>query len=257
MTARGHRGFLIFMQFLHRKGTFCRDCGTAITRSMSARTLLLGWWGLVSVFVTPVVLLWNANVLRRLGRLPKGTPPSEDWTVPSLDPGPSLWRRPAIAGLLLPVAAVGLVIATTTRAPDAGEYAAGGRPQSGDVVRRIPTAVVGDCWQGSSGSGFEKVACTEKHDVQVFWTEPARSFASYRDAGQKLVSGSAQADAACNAAARRAAWSKTAPQSLSLGDIYPTEEALNSSSASPEDVQIVCYVDSAAAGAQTASLLGG
>jgi len=51
------------MSFLHMKGPFCRDCGLAMFRQMTSNTLAFGWWGWLSFFITPVVVL--INLVRR------------------------------------------------------------------------------------------------------------------------------------------------------------------------------------------------
>lgn len=39
-TVRGHQGIIYVMRFLSRRGTFCRSCGLATYREMSAKTLI-------------------------------------------------------------------------------------------------------------------------------------------------------------------------------------------------------------------------
>lgn len=256
ITSRGHRGMIVLMQFLHRKGTFCRDCGTAITRHMSTRTLLVGWWGIASVFITPVVLLINAVTLRKLGRLGQPQPPEGVVAPPPLDPGSSLWRRPAIAGLLVPVAALGIGIASLPSTPDDTEYAADARPDKGEGVRKVPGATVGDCWVESGTGSYRKVSCTETHKLQIYFVGTAKKFSAYRDAGEKLVSASAQANQMCEPAIDVTKWSITAANPK-FGDIYPQEETLNDDSSSEHDLRIICFIDSASVDAATSSVIEG
>lgn len=89
-TVRGHQGMLVLMRFLRQEGPFCRDCGLATYRKMSADTLWQGWWGPLSVFITPVTLLMNLGARSRFLRL---APPAGA-ILPSLSPGRPLWRRP-------------------------------------------------------------------------------------------------------------------------------------------------------------------
>jgi len=58
-TFRGHRGLLVLMQFRQISGVFCRDCALETFRDMTAATLLQGWWGFLSFFITPAVVLVN------------------------------------------------------------------------------------------------------------------------------------------------------------------------------------------------------
>ncbi|MFF5703303.1 hypothetical protein ACFY7H_12480 [Streptomyces sp. NPDC012794] len=118
-TVRGHQGLLVLMRFLSVPGPFCRDCGTATYRRMSSDTLWQGWWGPLSLFVTPVVLLLNLGrraAFRRLG-VPSGG------FRPPLDPGRPLWRRPPamlflVPALLLALGVPALVLAGLTAGDD-------------------------------------------------------------------------------------------------------------------------------------------
>lgn len=115
-TVHAHRGMVFVMQFRTLKGPFCRDCGIATVRRMSAETLLQGWWGIASFFITPIILL--INVVRRIqfGQMPAPA------VFPG-GPGPMPVGRPvflrfAIVGALVPVVLFfGLVVAAVA-APD-------------------------------------------------------------------------------------------------------------------------------------------
>ena len=52
-----HIGAIVM--FFHRRigGLFCRNCVNKYFTQYFFVTLTLGWWGLISVFATPVVLL--------------------------------------------------------------------------------------------------------------------------------------------------------------------------------------------------------
>ncbi|KJY44164.1 hypothetical protein [Streptomyces sp. A1547] len=89
-TVRGHQGMFVLMRFLRQEGPFCRDCGLATYRTMSADTLWQGWWGPLSVFITPVTVLLNLGARSRFVKL---APPAGG-ILPSLRPGKPLWRRP-------------------------------------------------------------------------------------------------------------------------------------------------------------------
>ncbi|WP_285544578.1 LppU/SCO3897 family protein [Streptomyces lavendulae] len=105
-TVRGHQGLLVVMRFLSLPGPFCRDCGTATYRRMSSDTLWQGWWGPLSLFITPFTLLLNLGpraAFRRLGEPAGGF-------RPPLDPGKPLWRRPPALLVLVPVLLVVLGI---------------------------------------------------------------------------------------------------------------------------------------------------
>ncbi len=94
---------IVIMRTLRRRGAFCRPCGTALFREMQADTMLQGWWGLLSVFITPFVLLVNLSARSALRGLPE--PTTWGWRPP-LDPGKPVMRRPAGLVAAVPLAAV-------------------------------------------------------------------------------------------------------------------------------------------------------
>ncbi|WP_415840310.1 hypothetical protein, partial [Nocardiopsis gilva] len=99
VTIRAHRGMIALMQFLSKSGPFCRSCGIAVYRQMTAQSLWQGWWSPFSLVVHPIILLMNVIARQQLYRLP---PPSGGWHPP-LDPGKPVPQRPgAIAfGVIL------------------------------------------------------------------------------------------------------------------------------------------------------------
>ncbi|WP_327068893.1 hypothetical protein OG500_24090 [Kitasatospora sp. NBC_01250] len=107
-TVRGHQGMIIIMRFLRQPGPFCRTCGTAMVRHMSARTLVQGWWGYLSSVMTPITLLRNLVAHNKIKRLPPAAPGP---LGPQLDPGKPLLRRPAALMLLVPAAGIALFLA--------------------------------------------------------------------------------------------------------------------------------------------------
>ncbi|MFJ9693031.1 hypothetical protein [Kitasatospora sp. NPDC101183] len=98
-NVRGHQGMILWYRMLRMPGPFCRTCGTATVRDMSARTLVQGWWGWISMVLTPITLLMNAAANSKIKKLP---PPMPGTHGPQLDPGVPLGRRPHMAMLLVP-----------------------------------------------------------------------------------------------------------------------------------------------------------
>ncbi|MFH8380026.1 hypothetical protein ACH4E7_03650 [Kitasatospora sp. NPDC018058] len=110
-TVRGHQGLVLAYRMLRMHGPFCRTCGTATVRDMSARTLVQGWWSPASLILAPITLLMNLAANGRIKQLP---PPMPGTHGPQLDPGVPLGRRPHMAMLLLPVSlAVTVILAAT------------------------------------------------------------------------------------------------------------------------------------------------
>nr|WP_202891273.1 toxin-antitoxin system, toxin component [Kribbella shirazensis] len=105
-TVRGHQGLIILMRFLKLQGPFCRTCGVATVRDMTAKSLWQGWWGIGSAIVNPITMLMNIGPMQQFKNLPEPAPgPGRP-----MNPGKPLFQRPAILGLLLPVALIGLIV---------------------------------------------------------------------------------------------------------------------------------------------------
>lgn len=85
-TLHQHRGRGLRLRHLVLRGPLCRECGLVAWRHMTLDTVLLGWWGLLSVFATPLTLVLNAAVLVRLLR----TPPA-----PAVPVFPVTWAQPS------------------------------------------------------------------------------------------------------------------------------------------------------------------
>ncbi len=107
VTVRGHQGMVVVMRFLRRQGVFCRTCALASFRDMQADTTVMGWWGPLSVLITPFVLLANLSALSGIRRIPEPVTPG--WRPP-LDPGKPVFRRPAGILALVPLSLLGLVV---------------------------------------------------------------------------------------------------------------------------------------------------
>src|SRR5262245_48375364 len=65
-----HIGAIVM--FFHKRigGLFCRNCVNKYFGEYTLTTLLLGWWGIISVMATPVVLLINIFNYFRAWSLP-------------------------------------------------------------------------------------------------------------------------------------------------------------------------------------------
>jgi len=83
-------------------------------RRLSEQTLWQGWWSPVSLFVAPVVLGLNLVLRIRFDRLP--APVRAAGAALPMDPGRPLFLRPAILGILVPIA---LVVAVAIAVVDA------------------------------------------------------------------------------------------------------------------------------------------
>ncbi|HEY3560466.1 MAG TPA: toxin-antitoxin system, toxin component [Kribbella sp.] len=105
-TVRGHQGLIILMRFLKLQGPFCRTCGVASVRDMTSKSLWQGWWGIGSSIINPITMLMNIGPMQKFKGLPEPTPgPGRP-----MNPGKPLFQRPAILGLLLPIALIALIV---------------------------------------------------------------------------------------------------------------------------------------------------
>jgi len=57
-----HTGMIIMMQHGHFGGNFCKHCINKYFAQFTGWTAVAGWWGMLSVFITPCVLLWNTGL---------------------------------------------------------------------------------------------------------------------------------------------------------------------------------------------------
>ncbi|WP_460526891.1 hypothetical protein [Flindersiella endophytica] len=109
---RGHRGMIILMTFLSSEGPFCRDCGLSTFRRMTSETLLAGWWGAMSFFITPLTVLLNLTRHGKVASLPPPSPPPAGPYERPMDPGAPLLRRPGgIFGVVIAAGFVLLILA--------------------------------------------------------------------------------------------------------------------------------------------------
>jgi len=62
---------MLFLQrFIKIQPTLCRECGTRTVLQYTGRTLVQGWWGLVSLFIAnPFTILMNLVALAQARQL--------------------------------------------------------------------------------------------------------------------------------------------------------------------------------------------
>jgi hypothetical protein len=138
-TVRGHQGFLVVMRFLKLEGPFCRTCGIATHRNMTAKSLWQGWWGVGSAIINPITMLINIPTRLKFNQLPEPAPGAPGHPM---DLGKPLFLRPAILGFLLPIAVIALLIWGNQGSPSSAS--------AGDCVQNkgtisVPNVKVVDC----------------------------------------------------------------------------------------------------------------
>ncbi|MFD9123382.1 hypothetical protein [Kitasatospora sp. NPDC059571] len=142
VTVRGHQGIMVLMRFPRTEGPFCRTCGIAVHRRMTARSLWQGWWGVASLIINPVVLLLNLGALAKIRRLGPPGPGASGAIGTPLRPGRPLLLRVEILGLLLPALIVGGIVLDATTSVDYADV--------GDCIHTagesmLPDVAVVDC----------------------------------------------------------------------------------------------------------------
>lgn len=65
-------GMLVARSSKTLAGDVCRPCGMSAFKSMTLTTLFLGWWGVISLVLTPVFLIANIVAWSSLRSLPSG-----------------------------------------------------------------------------------------------------------------------------------------------------------------------------------------
>ncbi|MFD3507994.1 hypothetical protein [Nocardia sp. NPDC058666] len=163
-------------------GPFCRDCGLATYRELTADSLWRGWWGKFSLLVNPVIMLANLYHRIRLGAL--APPEVHPW--PPMSPGKPLYRRWQVVGFVVPIAATALVASAisaamnpTLSAPPKTPipaWALGPTTTSAPPTPWAGTATAGDClynrksetWIEDPRPDLELAPCTDpKAQVEV------------------------------------------------------------------------------------------
>jgi hypothetical protein len=87
-------GMIIMRQHRSVKGNLCKSCIDYYFWNLTGKTMLLGWWGIISLIVTPFILLNNFS--RFIFTVGMKKPPL------SITPNPSpFWVFTAIGGILL------------------------------------------------------------------------------------------------------------------------------------------------------------
>lgn len=132
-TLRLHRGLVVVMSTSKEKGTYCRDCGTAVFREAQGYTLKMGWWSLWSLLVGPLVMLANLRAQRGIDQL---APPRPGAPRAAMRAGKPVRKRPWFATVIVfPLLLVAVIVNAAVTLADG----------SGGGSRGISDAAVGDC----------------------------------------------------------------------------------------------------------------
>jgi hypothetical protein len=75
-TIRRHVGMIILQKFVKFRGALCRDHAQQLTHEYLQRTLVQGWWGLISVFVNLFVIATDVAALSKAKKMPAPEQPA-------------------------------------------------------------------------------------------------------------------------------------------------------------------------------------
>jgi hypothetical protein len=83
-------GLVVTRQWAKVDGNLCRRCIGGYFRSFTLTTLFLGWWGVISLFITPLILLNNVTRYLLSLRLPEPSLAAMDTPLSSTGLTPSV-----------------------------------------------------------------------------------------------------------------------------------------------------------------------
>lgn len=69
-TFRRGVGLVVFRRYIARSGVFCREHALGIGHHFQTKTLLEGWWGMISLFANVYYVARNLQALAAAKRLP-------------------------------------------------------------------------------------------------------------------------------------------------------------------------------------------
>lgn len=149
-TFRGHQGFLVIMRFLKLQGPFCRTCGIATHRKMTADSAWQGWWGIASMLINPITMLINLPNRAKVNKLGEPVPGAPGRPM---DPGKPLFQRVAVLGLLIPVLVIAFIAYQASVDPT--------NASAGDCVRNKNTTTMA-AGSGDSHPDVVIVSCDDR-----------------------------------------------------------------------------------------------
>jgi hypothetical protein len=118
---RAHRGYVVMVRVVAEVGPYCRACGLATFRDVTALTMAHGWWSIVSWVVAPAIMLLNLRARRTVLRLPEPARRAEH--VPPnmrpLPPGRPVFARPMpwLGVVLLAALSASIAVAAVRQMP--------------------------------------------------------------------------------------------------------------------------------------------
>lgn len=187
-TFKRHQGFLVVMRSASLNGPFCRTCGIAAHRDMTAKSLWQGWWGFASLLINPLTMLGNLGQRSKVNKLPEPVPGAPG--VP-MRTGRPLFARIAAVGFLVPVLVVAGVVYAAQQDPSyasVGDCVHSKSPVVPGVTDTDPDVVVISCSDPSADAKIVgKVSGTTDSDTACKKFSDADGFYSQEQGGDKYI----------------------------------------------------------------------
>jgi uncharacterized iron-regulated membrane protein len=80
-TLRRHVGMLVLQRFYRLKPTLCREHGEQVAKEWLTKTLVQGWWGIISFFMNIVAVGTDIAALRKFRKLDAPRPAAQPQPV--------------------------------------------------------------------------------------------------------------------------------------------------------------------------------
>lgn len=123
-----HIGMIVLMQHSRIETHLCRRCIDEVFWNYTLTTLLLGWWGVMSFFITPFILLYNLYSYCRALSLPQGAAQPIRTVPPPLPVSPPTTTPPPLPPIM-PTQAREPVQATIAPSEDECELSIAAHPE--------------------------------------------------------------------------------------------------------------------------------
>jgi hypothetical protein len=177
-TFRQETGMIFWRTRSQVDGRFCRNCGVATFRELQNRTLMTGWWGVLSFFTNWLTLFRNIASVQRIRALPLTDPGGSN--VAAMDPGKPLFQRGGIWVAAVVIVILGAAVASEARQESDYSYSGGTSYTPATMPRYTPSyGGSAPSYGGSSWSYAEKEAIrSAASDAGYSWTE-AQCITSY------------------------------------------------------------------------------
>lgn len=147
-----HQGMIVLYRQITYRGIFCRDCGLSLFRRVMNRTLLVGWWGIISFFLNSYAILVDLVAWTKLRALAE---PVRMSGKPPLDPGRPVFLRP---GLWVTAAAIAILAAY------------GGAVSARNDINTFSTAdrqLIGTCVENVGSTDVRAASCAGAHSGKI------------------------------------------------------------------------------------------